>query len=100
MGKLPSEITLTPDGKIAYVLNTSSSSVSMVSTGSGGATSRTIKAGRYPIGIAITPSGNRVFITRHQNFGPGSVLPVKASTGLPRQPVSPPRRSRSAPMVT
>ena len=46
VGKLPSEITLTPDGKTAYVLNTSSSSVSMVSTGSGVATSRTIKAGR------------------------------------------------------
>lgn len=90
VGKLPDEITLTPDGKTAYVLNAWSHSVSVVSTGSGDATSRTIKAGRYPIGIAMTPSGNRVFITRHQNFGPGSVLPVKASTGVSGQPVSPP----------
>ena len=92
VGKLPDEITLTPDGKTAYVLNAWSHSVSVVSTGSGEATSRTIKAGRYPIGIAMTPSGNRVFITRHQNFGPGSVLPVKASTGVSGQPVSPPSR--------
>ena len=92
VGKLPGEITLTPDGKTAYVLNIWSNSVSMVSTGSGVAMSRTIKAGRYPIGIAMTPSGNRVFITRHQNSGPGSVLPVKASTGLPGQPVYPPRQ--------
>ena len=92
VGKLPTEITLTPDGKTACVLNSWSNSVSMISTGPGVAVSRTIKAGRYPIGIAMTPSGNRVFITRHQNFGPGSVLPVKASTGLPGQPVSPPRQ--------
>jgi YVTN family beta-propeller protein len=92
VGELPSEITLAPDGKTAYVLNIWSHSVSVVSTGSGGATSRIIKAGRYPIGIAMTPSGNRVFITRHQNSGPGSVLPVKASTGVPGQSLSPPRQ--------
>jgi hyaluronoglucosaminidase len=92
VGKLPSQIVLTPDGKTAYVLNTSSNSVSVVAAGRGVATSRTIKAGRYPIGIAMTPSGNRVFITRHQNSGPGSVLPVKASTGVSGQPVSPPRQ--------
>jgi YVTN family beta-propeller protein len=92
VGELPGDIALTPDGKTAYVLNTWSHSVSIVSTGSGGATSRTIKAGRYPIGIAMTPSGNRVFITRHENSGFGSVLPVKASTGVPGHPVSPPRQ--------
>jgi YVTN family beta-propeller protein len=90
VGKLPTEIVLTPDGKTAYLLNIVSNSVSLVSRASGVLTSRTIKAGRYPLGIAMTPNGNRVFITRHQNFGPGSVLPVKAATGVPGTPVSPP----------
>jgi YVTN family beta-propeller protein len=92
VGKLPGGITLTPDGKTAYVLNALSYSVSVVRTGPGGTTSRTIKAGRYPIGIAMTPNGNRVFVTRHQNSGSGSVLPVKVTTGVPGQPVSPPPR--------
>ncbi len=92
VGKLPSQIVLTPAGTTAYVLNAWSNSVSMISTGSGVTASRTIKAGRYPLGIAMTPSGNRVFITRHQNYGTGSVLPVKASTGAAGQPVSPPSR--------
>jgi YVTN family beta-propeller protein len=92
VGKLPSEISLSPDGKTAYLLNTVSSTVSLVSRASGVLTSRTIKAGRYPIGIAMTPSGNRVFIARHQNFGLGSVLPVRAATGIPGQAVSPPRQ--------
>lgn len=90
VGKLPSEIVLTPDGETAYLLNSVSNTVSMVSRASGVLTTRAIKAGRYPIGLAMTPSGNRVFITRHQNYGPGSVLPVKAATGVPGTPVSPP----------
>lgn len=92
VGKLPSEIVLTPDGKTAYLLNSVSNTVSVVSRASGVLTTRTIKAGRYPIGLAMTPSGNRVFITRHQNYGPGSVLPVKAATGVPGTAVSPPRQ--------
>ena len=90
VGKLATQIALTPAGTTAYVLNTWSNSVSMISTGSGVTVSRTIRAGRYPLGIAMTPSGNRVFITRHQNYGTGSVLPVKVSTGVAGQPVSPP----------
>lgn len=92
LGKLPTEIVLTPDGKTAYLLNSVSNTVSMVSRASGVLTTRTIKAGRYPIGLAMTPSGNRVFITRHQNYGPGSVLPVKAATGDHGTAVSPPRQ--------
>ena len=90
VGKLPTEIALSADGQTAYLLNTVSNTVSLVSRASGVLTSRTINAGRYPIGLAMTPSGNRVFITRHQNNGPGSVLPVKAATGLPGTSVSPP----------
>lgn len=92
VGKLPTEIALTPDGKTAYLLNSVSNTVSMVSRASGVLTTRTIKAGRYPIGLAMTPSGNRVFITRQQNYGPGSVLPVKAATGVPGTAVAPPRQ--------
>lgn len=92
VGKLPTEIALSPDGETAYLLNVVSSTVSMVSRASGVLTSRTIKAGRYPIGLAMTPSGNRVFITRHQNSGPGSVLPVRTATGVPGMAVSPSRQ--------
>ena len=92
VGRLPTQIVLTPAGTTAYVLNTWSNSVSMISAGSGAAASRTIRAGRYPLGIAMTPSGNRVFLTRHQNEGTGSVLPVKVSTGVAGQAVSPPRQ--------
>ena len=92
VGQLPTEIALSPDGSTAYVMNSWSHTVSLVSRATGVLTSHTIKAGRYPGGIAMTPSGNRVFIARTPNDATGSVLPVKTATGVPGTAVYPPKQ--------
>jgi YVTN family beta-propeller protein len=81
----PFQIVVTLGGTIGYVLNGVSSVVG-VKVGAV-VTARTVRAARYPLGLAITPDGETVYISRHSNTGPGSVLPVRAATGRAGRPV-------------
>jgi len=87
VGLVPHQVVVTPDGATAYVLNGFSYTVTQIRLGRR-VTSRRVRAGSFPIGLAISPGGKKLYISRHSNTAPGSVLPVNARTGVPGRPVN------------
>lgn len=53
-GRLPARIAITPDGRTAYVANRSSGTVTVINIATGTA-EKTIKVGKAPGPIVITP---------------------------------------------
>jgi YVTN family beta-propeller protein len=83
VGKMPTAIAITPDGKTAYVTNADSGTVTPIST----ATNRPgkpIKVGREPVGIAITPDGKTAYVA---NYYSGTVTPVRTATNTTERPI-------------
>jgi YVTN family beta-propeller protein len=65
VGTEPNGVALTPDGTRAYVTNTVSGTVSVVSVNRGGRARvlTNIPVGTEPYGIAMTPNGTRAYVT-------------------------------------
>ena len=65
VGTEPNGVALTPDGTRAYVANTVSGTVSVVSVNRTGRARvlTNITVGTEPFGIAMTPNGTRVYVT-------------------------------------
>ncbi len=65
VGTEPNGVALTPDGTRAYVANTVSGTVSVVSVNRGGRARvlTTIQVGTEPYGIISTPNGTRMYVT-------------------------------------
>ncbi len=55
VGKFPNQVAITPDGKRAYVTNTSDGTVSVITTATG-VVSTPIAVGKLPEGVAICPA--------------------------------------------
>ncbi|MEI8230171.1 MAG: DUF4215 domain-containing protein [Candidatus Peregrinibacteria bacterium] len=60
----PTVIAITPDGKKAYVVNSSSDSVSVISTDSNMVTA-TVRVGSNPTAIAITLDGTKAYVLKN-----------------------------------
>jgi YVTN family beta-propeller protein len=65
VGTEPNGVALSPDGTRAYVANTVSGTVSVVSVNRGGRARvlTNIPVGTEPFGVAITPNGTRVYVS-------------------------------------
>ena len=85
VGKWPTSIAITPNGKAAYVANEGSGTVTPIST----ATNKPGKAirvadprGSFPADIAITPNGKTAYVVIAAIVGAGSlgVVPIQTAT--------------------
>jgi YVTN family beta-propeller protein len=74
VGQMPWGIAITPDGKRAYVANTSGT-ISVIDTGRNTVID-TITDADSPLGVAITPDGTRAYVSN----GEGTVSVVDTST--------------------
>ncbi len=61
VGRFPSWVAITPDGKHAYVANQGSTTVSVIET-AGNTVVATVPVGLAPYGIAFTPDGKHVYV--------------------------------------
>lgn len=79
VGQEPRSVALTPDGGRAYVSNTASGTVSVVSLAGSDAFAviDEIPVGTEPRGIAITPNGTRAFVANHTQ---GTVSVIDTAT--------------------
>ena len=75
-GAHPSDIVLSPDGKLAYVTNENDNSVSILELNQG-AKSAEIVVGTAPLGIALSAGGTTAYVT---NSGDGTVSVVDLET--------------------
>jgi len=64
VGQQPNQIVISPDGSTLYVSNTTSSTVSVIST-STASVLKTIQVGFGPRGMAISPDGTRVYVASY-----------------------------------
>jgi YVTN family beta-propeller protein len=62
VGKRPSGVASTPDGKKVFVTNTDDNTVSVIDTTTNKVTA-TVNVGINPYGVAVTPDGKKVFVT-------------------------------------
>jgi YVTN family beta-propeller protein len=74
-GTGPEYVALTPSGTTAYVTDSKSNAVSVINTQTEAVTA-TIPVGANPNGLAVTPSGNAVYVA---NFG-GGVSAINTAT--------------------
>jgi DNA-binding beta-propeller fold protein YncE len=88
-GSDPREVAVTPNGKSAYVTNSSSDDVSQYDIGAGGAltpkTQATVAAGDFPFGVVVSPDGASVYVANsasntlsQYDVGAGGALHVKS----------------------
>ena len=85
VGKSPTGVAITPDGKHAYVANPGDGTVSVITTATG-AVSAPITVGNRPYAVAITPDGKRVYVA---NDGDGTVSVITHGDGCRSRPPSP-----------
>jgi len=80
VGTEPNGVALSPDGTRAYVANTVSGTVSVVSVNRGGRARvlNSIAVGTEPFGIAMTPNGTRVYVT-NKNSNNVSVIDTRTN---------------------
>ena len=78
VGMAPEEIAITPNGRYAYVTNTTSDTVSVLDFPAGHAPHviKTIRVGFSPEGISVTPNGKYAFVA---NNGSGTVSEIQIS---------------------
>ncbi len=62
VGVRPELIAVSPNGKVAYVTNSVSNSVSVIDTTANKETTQ-ISVGGVPVGVALTPDGTKVYVT-------------------------------------
>jgi YVTN family beta-propeller protein len=70
-------IAITPDGTHAYVVNSSSGTVSVIATATN--TVVGIPVGIAPLGVATTPDGQHAYVT-NDGFGTVSVIATSTNT--------------------
>ena len=75
-GNAPFGVAISPDGAYAYVANSYSGTVSVISTATNTVT-KTVNVGGYPSGVAVTPNGQYVYVT---NAGAGGDFVAVIST--------------------
>jgi YVTN family beta-propeller protein len=93
VGKEPFAIAITPDGKTANVVNTSST-VTPIATATN-TPGKPVKVGKVPNGIAFTPDGKTVYVA---NINSNTVTPIATATNTAGKPINvgtEPGRSRS-----
>ncbi len=80
VGTEPNGVALTPDGTRAYVANTVSGTVSVISVNRGGRARvlTNIVVGTEPYGVAMTPNGTRVYVT-NKNSNNVSVIDTRTN---------------------
>ena len=83
VGGDPDAIVITPDGKIAYVLNWGSGTVTPIATATNTA-GPPIPVGSLPENIAITPDGSTAYVT---NLGSDRVTPIATATNTAGPPI-------------
>ncbi len=83
VGTHPDAIAITPNGRIAYVVNFGSDNVTPIDTATdaAGASGTWITVGSEPDAIAITPDGSFAYVA---NSGDGTVSKIALSTGQVR----------------
>jgi YVTN family beta-propeller protein len=84
VGKRPSAIAITPDGKTAYVANFGSDTVTPIVTATN-VTGKPIRVGHGPSAMAITPDGKTVYVV---NLGSTTVTPISTATNTPGRPIA------------
>jgi YVTN family beta-propeller protein len=72
----PLGVAITPDGSLAYVANSTSSSVSVIDTTTH-TVGPTVGVGAAPSGVAITPDGSYAYVS---NVGDGTVSVIATAT--------------------
>ncbi|WP_158515432.1 beta-propeller fold lactonase family protein, partial [Kitasatospora sp. MBT63] len=72
VGKVPQNVTVLPDGKHAYVTNSSSKSVSVIDTATK-AVVKTIPVGSVPLWMAASPDGSLLYVTNNGANGDDGV---------------------------
>ena len=70
-------MAVSPDGKLAYVTNEESNTVTPIEVASGKAEAE-INVGSGPYGVAFSPDGKTAYVT---NAGGGTVTPIEVATG-------------------
>jgi YVTN family beta-propeller protein len=69
VGAGPVAIALTPDGSRAYVANSGSNTVSVITTANNTVTGSPIPVGFTPVAIAITPDGTHAYVANEISLG-------------------------------
>ena len=101
MGEEPEAVTLTPDGRFAYVGCEATNEVVAVDTTANKVAGR-VKTGPRPRGIAFTPDGKTAFVG-NENGASITVIDAVAHKAVatieipPTKPARRPRRGRWAP---
>jgi YVTN family beta-propeller protein len=73
VGKNPQDISWAPDGRHAYVANTSDGTVSVIDAETETVTA-TIPAGKSPTSVAVLPDGSAAYVS---NLGDGTLSVLK-----------------------
>src|SRR5262245_61064711 len=76
VGRQPKQVAISPDGRLAYVTNFGSGSVSVVDVPARKVL-RTLPTGGAPVEVAFAPDGRFVYVT---NFRPGKLWKIDAAT--------------------
>src|SRR4051794_10417797 len=62
VGRVPSDIALSPDASRAYVVSPSDNSVTVLDTKSGTTIGDPIRVDRYPAGLVVSPDGATIYV--------------------------------------
>jgi len=81
VGSAPWSVAVRPDGKFAYVTNSSSDSVSVIDTATNKVV-KTLAAGSVPTGVAVTPDGKFAYVANGAISGKLSVIDTATNTVL------------------
>jgi YVTN family beta-propeller protein len=86
VGRRPTGVAVSPDGRVVYVTNLESHDVSVIETATNTVTA-TIPVGRFPWGAEATPDGQHVYVTNLGCPDDVSVIETATNTGTVTIPV-------------
>ena len=81
MGTNPIGVSVTPDGRRAYIANRGSSNISVIDTTTNTVV-KTIPVGSLVFRVAITPNGTRVYVANNGSNRPGNTVVANFPVGL------------------
>ncbi len=79
VGSGPRGVAFTPDGRFAYVVNSTDATVSVINTLTNMTVGLPITVGNVPFGVAITPNGQFAYVT---NSGASTISVISVSTNM------------------